>query len=248
MEESINRKDQNNELITNPNTFKITKWNKKIEKVVRDIGNKSMKYKSLHLKVARNSHKKYSWYMKSVIILSPLAGTIGIIGAYTEEYNWIFGISSSIISFLCTILVSMIKFGKYDQTCNAHKTATARYISLGNNVKRQLSLYRIDRISANEYLNWLTHSFDELYTSAPILNNIDELDKIEDEILIDDSEEYETEEHNDFLRTNIKNKKTNDIILDINNEKKNDEFLSIQDLKMYDDGLMKYQLKRLNNI
>lgn len=249
MEENTIEKD--NELITNPNTFKITKWNKKIEKVVRDIGNKSLKYKSLHLKVAKKANKNYSYYMKSIIILTPLAGTIGAIGASINDYSWIFGITSSIITFISAILVSMIKFGKYDQTFNAHKTATARYISLGNNVKRQLSLYRKDRIPASQYLNWLTHSFDELYISAPILDNIEEFDKIEDEILLEDNdidEIDEIEEQNNFLKIKIKDNDDNIKLDDINTGKKNNQFLSIQDLNTYDDGLMSYQLNRLNNL
>jgi hypothetical protein len=225
-----------------PKSLKTSKWNKKIEKVVIDIGNKSFKYKSLHLKVAQDSYNKYSLYMSTVIILSPLAGTIGALGAFINIESYIFSITSSLISFICGILVSMIKFGKYDQMSNAHKTATARYISLGNNVKRQLSLYKDDRIPANEYLDWLTHSFDELYISSPLLTNIKEFENMDDEILEDNTEEDDNLEQ---IKIDIKNK----IQSSFEEEIKNDySFLLKQDLHKYDDGLMKYQLNRLNNI
>lgn len=236
-EQIIQEKD--NLVEKSPKSLKTTKWNKKIEKVIRDIGNKSFKYKSLHLKVAQDSYNRYSLYMSTVIILSPLAGTIGALGAFINIEGYIFSITSSLISFICGILVSMIKFGKYDQMSNAHKTATARYISLGNNIKRQLSLYREDRIQANEYLDWLTHSFDELYVSSPLLINIKEFETMDDEILEDNTIE---EEQN---KVNIKSK----IQSNIEEEIKNDySFLLKQDLHKYDDGLMKYQLNRLNNI
>jgi hypothetical protein len=219
-----------------PKSLKTSRWNKKIEKVVRDIGNKAFKYKSLHLKVAQKSYSKYSLYMSSVIILSPLAGTIGALGAFVKLEGYIFSITSSLISFICGILVSMIKFGKYDQMSNAHKTATARYISLGNNVKRQLSLYREDRISANEYLDWLTHSFDELYVSSPLLTNIKEFENMEDEILqestsdtdddyeIDCHKNCEKKEEKEFNKKNKKNKKNkNKLKLEFGKEEKEED-------------------------
>jgi hypothetical protein len=241
MEEIEESEKKEEELIkqSTPGIFKVTKWNDKIEKVVRDIGNKSIKYKSLHMKISNESYNKYSLYMSSIIILTPLSGTISIISTFFELDSWIYSITSAFLSFITCVLVSMVKFGKYEQIGNAHRIATSRYISLGNNVKRQLSLYRKDRISANEYLNWLTRSFDELYVSSPLLTNLEELDKIEDEIL---------EEKNDYNGEEKKMlKKDVSIDIDLNEEKKIDSFLSIQDLRKYDDPFMEYQLKRLNN-
>jgi hypothetical protein len=59
-----------------------------------------------------------------------------------------------------------------------------------------------DRISATEYLNWLTHSFDELYTSAPILDNINEFDKDENDRIPElQLEKYELKELIEKMRS-----------------------------------------------
>lgn len=221
---------------------KYSKWNTKIENVVADIYNKSLLYKSQHMKEAQNSYNKYSFFMIAVIIITPLAGSISVLKIILDSDSYLFSIFSSILSFSAGIIVSVVKFAKYDEIGNSHKTATARYISLLNNVKRQLSLYRKDRISSNEYLQWLTNAFDELFISSPLLHADSLLDNIDDEKLIINEEDEECEkikkdEDNEYKNIKIENKEEKDI----------ESLLSTRDFNIYNDGMMTYQLNRLRH-
>jgi len=67
-------------------------------------------------------------------------------------------------------VVAILRFGKYDESSTSNKQAAARYTSLESNVRRQLSLYRKDRIDADKYMDWLETKYEELFLSAPLLS------------------------------------------------------------------------------
>ena len=163
----------NNMMVTYHHTpsFSNSKWNKRIEKVIKKVEKQSKNYKDMHEEFAYTLYQKYNNYMLLSIITSPFAGVISVIGMFifTEENAYIVTITSTLLSVVSGIFISMVKFGKFDELSNSHKIAAARYLSLENNIKRQLSLYKNDRISSEQYLNWMTTTFDELITISPIL-------------------------------------------------------------------------------
>jgi hypothetical protein len=149
-----------------------TKWNSKLEKVLKVIEKQCENYKNTHQNIALDCDKKYSVLMLTSIILAPLSGIISTIGAAVDKEDismFYYTTTSTIISFATSILVSVIKFSKFDKSSNAHTLAASRYISLGNNIKRQLLLDYRDRVPAKEYLDWVIKNFDDLYTSSPIV-------------------------------------------------------------------------------
>lgn len=153
-----------------PRTTRPSSWNDKLENTAKEIGEMSNSYKLMHIEVAQTSYSMYNFYMKLGIVLGPIAGMLSGVGAVAHpDDNVIFPVVVTIVSFLSGIVVAIIKFSKYDEVGIAHKTAAARYTSLESNVRRQLALYRIDRVSAREYVDWLSSSFDELFLSSPIL-------------------------------------------------------------------------------
>lgn len=153
-----------------PITTRPSRWNNKLEHTAKDIGEISNSYKLMHLEVAQTAYSMYDFYMKLGIVLGPIAGMLSGVGAVTHpEDNVVFPVIVTIVSFLSGIVVAIIKFSKYDEVGTAHKTAAARYTSLESNVRRQLALSRSDRVSAREYVDWLSSSFDELFLASPIL-------------------------------------------------------------------------------
>jgi hypothetical protein len=69
------------------------------------------------------------------------------------------------------IFSSIIKFSKLDHSIVQYKTIGAKYSSLEGNIRRQLSLDRIDRINAGKYLEWVSKSYVELVEATPILTD-----------------------------------------------------------------------------
>lgn len=157
-------------------TSKNIQWNEKLEMAAKDIGEASKSYKIMHIQEAQKANKIYNRLMIMAIIMGPLSGVTSGIGAVINsnsdsdsEINTTIPIIATILGFLAGIIVSMIKFGKYDEASNSNKQAAARYTSIESNVRRQLSLYRSDRVPATPYMEWLETKYEELFMSAPLL-------------------------------------------------------------------------------
>jgi len=234
LKEIINEKNYENENkqihdYTKIPRFKMNNWNSKIEKTVKLIEKQCKIYKKIHDEISIENNSKYSCFMIIAIIITPMSGIITAIGTILSkdfEQLCVYSITSTILSFLSSIFISIIKFNKYDEISYSHKTSYSRYVSLEENIKRQLLLYREDRINAHEYLNWLTKSFDELFDSSPNFDNkiykkyLQQLEEIE--------KEYDNIEIN-FNRQDSYNKK---------------KFLQKQDLNLFNDDKMKLEIRR----
>jgi hypothetical protein len=152
--------------------------------------------------------------------------SIGTILGKDLQDMYVYNITSTILSFLSGILITVIKFNKYDEISYSHKTSASRYISLEENIKRQLILYREDRINANEYLTWLSKSFDELFFSAPDFES-KTLRKYEKQL-------EEMEKEYDDVEINFNKQET----------RRNLKFQEYQDLNKFDDQTMRMELKK----
>lgn len=158
------------DLGSEPETNNTGNWNDKLEQAAKDIGDKSKSYKIMHIEQAQKTSTTYNQLMILGITLGPLSGIISGIGTVIEsDTGPILPIISMVIGFLSGIIVSIIKFGKYDEVSNANKQAAARYTGIESNVRRQLSLYRKDRVDAIEYMKWLENKYEEMFLSAPLL-------------------------------------------------------------------------------
>jgi hypothetical protein len=121
--------------------------------------------------------------------------------------------------FLVSVLSGWIKYAKFEERAFVHNSFAARFSSLKSNIERQLSLAPEERVQAGEYFEWVSESYDELNSSAPLLQEkiVKKIktDGVEKEVKIDIQE---------------MNKKPNHIAPDIS---------------CYSDGKMQYEMKRL---
>lgn len=175
-----------------------SKWNDKIENTTKEIGETSRAFKLMHIDMARYYSGIYKIYAYLGIFIGPFAGIItGLQSSFSvsDELTAIITIFVTVISFLSGTIVAIIKFGKFDEASSAHKLAASRYTSLESNVRRQLSLYRVDRPPAKIYLEWITKAIDELFLASPLIPYRiyviyqPKKDKYSDRITIEKSEE-----------------------------------------------------------
>jgi hypothetical protein len=243
---------ENTEIIENKN---ISEWNDKIELVVKNIGEMSTGYKIMHIEVAQNSFKSYKKYMMLGIILGPLAGTLSSIGAIIES-NLIIPIIVTVISFLSGIIVAIIKFGKFEELTSVNKNAAAKYTSLECNVRRQLSLFRNNRINPIKYMEWLETKFDELFSAAPLIpteiyNKYIQFAQENNKIIpkkYDTTIEINKEENiQNILNISEINTQPNEQPIQNNkqNIKRTNTLSNIPELKIFTDGMMKYEIERM---
>ena len=145
-------------------------WNSKLEEAAQSIGQAAQGYKHMHIWQAQEASRKHSCLMGSGIVVGPLASVLSSIGlALGIGAEPTISVFTIVLGFVSGILVATVKFGKYDEVSNANKSAAARYTSIESNVRRQLSLYRNDRIAAIPYMDWLETKYQELLLSAPLL-------------------------------------------------------------------------------
>lgn len=149
-----------------------SKWNDKIEITVKEIGETAKAFKLMHIELARYYSGIYKIYAYLGIFIGPSAGIItGLQSSFSvsNELASVITIFVTIVSFLSGAIVAIIKFGKFDEASSANKLAASRYTSLESNVRRQLSLYRVDRPPARIYLGWITKALDELFMASPLI-------------------------------------------------------------------------------
>lgn len=146
-------------------------WNEAIENTVKFVGESAQAYKMMHLLSA----KQYLWLnnilMYTSLVLSPAAGALAAISAALENPSLYMDITITVICFITAVITGIIKFGCFHEKSEAHKIATSKYTSLEVNIRRQLQLYRDDRVPAHEYYEWLSQSFDDLFHGAPFIED-----------------------------------------------------------------------------
>lgn len=151
--------------------FEDISWDKRIENIVKEIGEKSKGYKIMHIQEARRIGTKYKWLMYSGIILGPLAGLLAGIDAIINPSPTPIEIPVAAVcmGFISGIVVAITKFGKFEEKSSHHKLAASKYTSLESNVRRQLVMCRKDRVNASKYLEWIGNSFDDLFLASPLV-------------------------------------------------------------------------------
>lgn len=164
MEEKLEKTE-----IIAPHNDHNPEWNDNIEKTIKDIGENCKSYKIMHLKTAQYFNQKYETYMKLGIVLGPSAGVLSGSSVAFEDNSTLLSLIITIVGFLSGVVVAILRFGNYEELVSNHKIAAVKYTSLESNVRRQLALYREDRISAKDYLEWVSSSFDELFLAAPLV-------------------------------------------------------------------------------
>ena len=145
-------------------------WNETTEKVIRDVETSCREYKYIHVQACKAASRKYDFTMYVIIAVGPISSILA--STYDTSANCNSPVNQAVQIFLYLItgvLSAIIKFSKFEHKATIHRTTSLKFSSLENNIKRQLTLRREDRQPADKYLEWVIHSFDELFNSSPII-------------------------------------------------------------------------------
>jgi hypothetical protein len=195
-------------------------WSDSIENTIKDIGDSCLAYKWMNILSVKKNELKYNILMYTSIIIGPVSG---ILSAVSNGDNLpTLDILVTVFSFLSGVISAVIKFSEFGEKAISYKTAAAKYSSLENNIKRQLSLHRDDRVNAGEYLEWISTSYDELFSGSPLVT---------DEIY----EEWIRFAKENNIETKIKQHAPLSTVKTETNV----------DLTKYSDGKMRYEMARL---
>lgn len=165
-----NEKEKNME----PIKHKIIIWNDEIENILNTIRISTEKYERLLLENSEREGKIYNVLMYLLIILGPISGilTSSFLSSNSSDsennQTKYIGFFSSIISFSTGIISAITKFSRFDQKSVLYKSLSTRFMSLKNNIERQMILNRNDRCNPDEYLEYISKSYDDLCSISPL--------------------------------------------------------------------------------
>jgi hypothetical protein len=150
--------------------YKQICWSDPVENIIKNIQDSCSEYKCINIEAARYANIKYDIVIYTVILLGTLSGILA--STYDTSTNCSDGSGKMIQLFLALIsavLSAFIKFSKFEHQASTHKSISLKFASLENNIIRQLALSREDRQIPGKYLDWVSHSFDELFNSSPLI-------------------------------------------------------------------------------
>jgi hypothetical protein len=236
-------------------------WDDALESAAREVGERAQAYKIINARLAHSSSRVYDWLMIGSIITGPMSGTISAIGsAMSPDPTAVLPIVSTLVAFLAGILVAVVRFGKYDEKTTAHKQAAAKLASIEHNVRRQMALPRDRREKAQQYLEWITKSSDDVCTSMPLIPRSAQEQyaaEAEKKGLAVPDPVGDTIEINRGFAAQLSSSERVQVAIDVEEEKEKDPRREVKrtnsigvtpELELYSDSQMRYQLSRLFNV
>ena len=148
---------------------RTSSWSDSIEGTIRGIGAACYRYKWMNVFAAKKNQRNYNMLMYASIVIGPLAGVLSAVQAGNGTDTLALQTLVTLFSFLSGVISATIKFSEFSEKASAYKTTAAKYSSLESNIYRQLSLTRDDRVNAGEYLEWISVSYDELFSTSPLI-------------------------------------------------------------------------------
>jgi hypothetical protein len=73
------------------------------------------------------------------------------------------------LSVLSGIVVSVIKFGKFDEMYHLNKQASSSYHVIANNAELELTKEKSTREPASIYIKWLQAKYEDVFNRSPLL-------------------------------------------------------------------------------
>lgn len=152
--------------------LKHVKWNKNIEKLLKEKQFKCIKYSWLHLRDSQryNNLHNYIFYINTVFTSISATSVItsnGLASNITPETINIINIIFGIILVFSTMLNAFQHQTNYSELSNKHKIASAKYSSLANNMLKLLALDEQSKQTSLEYFTWADSEYTELEIQSP---------------------------------------------------------------------------------
>jgi len=154
--------DNKNKTLTTELSMTV-EWNEDVEDVIKKIRENCERYKISNLVCSKREIRKYNTLMYLLILIGPLAGVLTSI-----QDDRAIQLTVIFLSFFSGVISAIVRFSKFNQKSAQHKSISARFASLSENISRQLRLKADNRISAGSYLKWISKSYDDLYAIMPL--------------------------------------------------------------------------------
>lgn len=153
----------------------IETWSPNVEKILTKQKNKCAAYKWMH-DYDSDSITVINKRMNiiSILLVSVSATTSLATNNSSQDNKWIFVINIvyPILLYISTVISSLQHFLNYEKEAEKHRTASLRYNALYNNISRILALEVQQRQQVNDYFNWATKEYDNIFSSSPDISDV----------------------------------------------------------------------------
>ncbi len=152
----------------------ITAWSDNVEKILIKQYNKCAAYKWMHDYDSDHiSIRNKRLNILSILLVSISATTSLVTNNSIMHHTLtvIINITYPVLLYISTVISSLQHFLNYEKEAEKHRTASIRYNALYNNVVRMLALEVSQRQQVNDYFNWATKEYDNIFSSSPDISD-----------------------------------------------------------------------------
>ena len=156
-------------------------WSNEQEKLLVEWSEKAQCYRWLHSHSERNYRTGNFYFTIPVIIMSTLTGTANFaVESYIpKEHQDIAKMVIGSVNIFAGILSTLQNFLKYAECNEAHRNAGISWSKFSRNIKIELSLHRIRRKNASDFLKIYRAEYNRLIEQSPLIpeNSLKEFKK-----------------------------------------------------------------------
>ena len=149
----------------------LNDWSKEQEKLLVEWSEKAQCYRWLHSHAERKYRKGNFYFTIPVIIMSTLTGTANFaVESYIpKEHQDIAKIAIGSVNILAGILSTLQNFLKYAECNEAHRNSGISWSKFSRNIKIELSLQRMRRKNASDFLKIYRAEYNRLIEQSPLI-------------------------------------------------------------------------------
>tara|TARA_B110000208_G_scaffold161876_1_gene197794 strand:+ start:2008 stop:2778 length:771 start_codon:yes stop_codon:yes gene_type:complete len=146
-------------------------WTKEQEELLAEWCEKAQCYRWLHSDAERKFKRGHFAFTVPIIIMSTLTGTANFaVSSYVpEQYISTAQIIIGGVNIFSGILSTLQNFLRYAENNEAHRSAGILWSKFGRNIKIELSLDRIRRKNASDFLKIYRSEYDRLIEQSPLI-------------------------------------------------------------------------------
>lgn len=145
-------------------------WNSTTEAIVTEIRDMSRRNRTLHIEAAARARKRFNILTIAGMITGPIAGVLASTKEIVCNTNHFTNATVISLSLLSGIIMSIVKFGNFDDMHNKNKEASISYHIIQNNANLQLILNKEDRMDAVKYIEWIQKKYEDTFEKSPLLS------------------------------------------------------------------------------
>lgn len=143
------------------------RWNKQLEKIISDEGERSLCYAWLHDKSEKRYKNFYNYITLPTIVISTLAGTASIGSATIFGNTPYANIGIGLMSLTVGVLNTVSTHFSWAQRAEGHRVANSAYSKMYRFIMIELSLPRDQRIEVKSMLKIVRDDLDQLLDISP---------------------------------------------------------------------------------